>query len=111
MGKNYYNRQYHKDYRDKKRLTAMNIISNGNISCDSCRCNNINILEINHVHGGGREERRNNKYLNCIYFYNAIINGERDIHDLNILCKLCNTLHYMILKYNNIKYNIEWINC
>jgi hypothetical protein len=102
---------YAKKYRNSKRIQAMNLISNNNIICNNCGCNNINILEINHINGGGREERRVNNYRCSIHFYKAIINGTRSIDDLNILCKICNTLHYISLKFKNIKYNITYISC
>ena len=98
-------KQWVKIYRDNKRKQAMNVISD-QIECINCGCNRFELLEINHKNGGGREERRKNNYKSCLYFYNAIINGERSTEDLNILCKVCNVLHYISLKYNNVQYEI-----
>ena len=95
-----------KIYRDNKRRKAMNIISNNNISCINCNCDKFELLEINHKNGGGREERRQKNYRSPLYFYNAIINGERSTDDLDILCKICNTLHYISLKHKGINYQI-----
>lgn len=102
-------KEYGKTYRDNKRRKAMNIISNGEIKCVNCGCTNFSILEINHKNGGGRAERRNNDYKNCMYFYNSIINGDRSKDDLEVLCKVCNVLHYIKLQDNTIDYKIVCI--
>ena len=90
----------------KKRMEVLNIVSNNNIVCDRCGCNDIRLLEINHKNGGGSKETKRGK---SIYkFYAEIINGKRKTNDLELLCKVCNAWHYLELKYGELPYKIYY---
>lgn len=83
-------KRYHLEYRKR----AFRKISD-EIKCVNCGCDIPEILEINHINGGGKAEIRL-KYGN-IYrkFLDGIILGTRETKDLNLLCKICNALHYV----------------
>lgn len=44
----------------------------------------------------------------CFYLTNIYHMGRRKIDDLNILCRVCNALHYLQLKYGNIPMRVLW---
>ena len=58
------------------------------------------MIEINHINGGGRKEllAQRNKY------YRSILNLEREIEDLELTCKVCNSLHALELKYGPLPF-------
>ena len=80
---------------------VLNIISNDDLCCVSCGCDDLRLLEINHKNGGGRKDMRNHNK-----FYRDIRNGKRKIDDLEILCKVCNSHHYLELKFGKLPYII-----
>lgn len=80
------------------------MVGNGVIKCENCGCDDESLIEINHINGGGTKEIRSG----YSYVF-AIIKGRRKVDDLNLLCKLCNTLHYIDMKYGREKYEaIVW---
>ncbi len=64
----------------------------GGAHCANCGYDEFSILEINHIHGGGRKELKatQNRQL-----YRAIMNDKVDLSDYNVLCRICNALHYV----------------
>ena len=91
-------RNYIKNLRKK----ALIIISNGKLYCKNCGCDDYNFLEINHKNLDGKNDR------NRLKFHLKIKRGERKIDDLEILCKICNILHFIEYKYGRSKYKIIW---
>lgn len=89
--------------RAKARMFALTKVGKGILKCSNCKCDNHNLLEINHINGGGRKEGLFGKKM-----VDAIISGRRDTDDLNLLCRVCNTLHYVELKYGKLPYKILW---
>lgn len=79
-------REQHKKVREK----AMEKL--GGKLCANCRCNDFSILEINHINGGGRKalKRTQNRQL-----YWQIVNDKVDLNEYNVLCRVCNALHYV----------------
>lgn len=61
--------------------------------CINCGCNDYDALEINHINGGGNEEIRQIGKKSFIF---AIHNGTRKTNDLEVTCRVCNALHYLI---------------
>jgi hypothetical protein len=112
--KNIYAKLYMKRYRI---LALKRIAGNAPIVCSGCGCNEIEFLEVNHNGVSGNHDI---EYLNgkknipskrtTIKFYIHIARGLRPINDLNIRCKLCNSLDLLLSK--NIesakKFKIEW---
>lgn len=89
----------------KFRLKVLNIVSGNNLFCVRCGCNDIRLLEINHINGRGREET-GGKFNTG--FYKKIVSGNRKTDDLELLCKVCNAWHYLELKYGKLPYEITY---
>jgi len=97
--------RYTKNYRAKRKLEILQKISGlEKPICSNCGCDDLRFLEVNHINGGGRLEDK--KFKNLLY--NRIINGKRKVDDLNVLCKMCNSLHYLQIKYSNVPAKIIW---
>lgn len=97
--------EYRKEYMKKIKLKTLQKISKQKRpQCANCGCGDIRFLEINHINGGGRKEYKKIKTS----FYNYILNGNRKINDLNVLCKVCNTLHYIQKKFGDIPMKVIW---
>jgi hypothetical protein len=79
-------REQHRRVREK----AMDRI--GGKKCFNCGCTNFSILEINHINGGGRKElkAKQNRQL-----YRDIVNDKVNLNEYNVLCRVCNALHYV----------------
>jgi predicted Zn-ribbon and HTH transcriptional regulator len=69
-----------------------------------CGCNDIRFLEINHINGGGTKEFR----AKGSRVYWDIIQHKRPVDDLEVMCKVCNALHYLELKYGKLPFNITY---
>jgi hypothetical protein len=79
-------REQHKKVREK----AMERLG-GKIYVN-CGCDDFSILEINHINGGGRKalKQTQNRQL-----YRQIVNDKVDLNEYNVLCRVCNALHYV----------------
>ena len=95
-----------KEQRKKYRLNILNIVSNNNLYCVRCGCNDVRLLEINHKNGGGVKELKNGEKVH--QFYQSILKGERKTDDLELLCKVCNSWHALELKYGELPYDISF---
>ena len=82
----------HKEYRRRVRKEAVEKLGD---RCAYCGCDNYDALEINHMNGKGKLEKRT-RYRGSTQFHLAIIKGEREIDDLNIACKVCNAWHCLV---------------
>lgn len=87
-GKKY--NEHRRDYWNRIRNAAVEKI--GGFRCANCGCEIKKILEVNHIDGGGRQELRTK---NRAQLYRDIVNGKVDISKYNMLCKVCNGLHYV----------------
>lgn len=78
----------------------------GGAICSGCGCDIYEILEINHKNGGGHKEHREKTMAQM---YRDILSGKSNKNDYNILCRVCNSLHYVkdILKIGG--HSVEWI--
>ena len=88
------------------RKSALMLVGNGNVFCLYCGCDDVKILEINHKNGQGNKELQKGKYASKFYW--DIIMLRRKTDDLNILCKICNALHYLELKYGKLPFKITY---
>lgn len=79
-------REQHKRVRE----SAMEKL--GGKVCSNCGCDQISILEINHVFGGGRKALRETQNRQL---YRAIVNDKVNLNEYNVLCRVCNALHYV----------------
>lgn len=94
-----------KKTRERLRKSVLNIISNNNPKCEWCGCDDMRLLEINHINGGGKKEIDKTGSWNFIW---DIYKGRRKTNDLNLLCRVCNAHHYLELKYGELPFSIEW---
>jgi hypothetical protein len=99
-----YKKERGKESRDRVRKVVFNLLSNNNPKCENCGCGDTRLLEVNHKNGGGNKELQNGKNTNKFMW--DIYMGRRKIDDLNLLCRVCNALHYLELKYGKTKYTI-----
>jgi hypothetical protein len=78
----------------------------GGRRCVNCGCDVFALLEINHLKGGGRRTVKtgSNRQL-----YRQIVNGDVELSEYNVLCRICNALHYVkdILKIKGHK--VTWL--
>ncbi len=79
-------REQHQRVREK----AMDLL--GGRRCANCGCDKFSLLEINHLNGGGRvaAKSRSNRQL-----YRDIVSSRVPSSDYNVLCRICNALHYV----------------
>ena len=111
-----YRRKYrvlHPGYGGKdRRLLAMRKIAKDHgekeLKCVYCGCDEPSILEINHINGGGGKETKRGAKMPVFYW--DIIKERRSTSDLEIACRVCNTLHYLRLRYPqaNWRFTIVW---
>lgn len=87
-----------------KKVMVWGKISNNEFICNKCGCDDLRLLEINHIKGGGRKEQK--MYGGGEGIYNKIIQGERPTDDLELLCRICNAHHYLELKYGKLPFGI-----
>lgn len=60
--------------------------------CSECGETIPEVLQLNHIYGGGKEDRRLGSN-NSVPLYAAILKGERNDKDYSLLCANCNILH------------------
>ncbi|KKL16885.1 hypothetical protein LCGC14_2491080 [marine sediment metagenome] len=94
---------YQKKYYNNLRLKALDKL--GGRKCSKCGCNILKILEINHIDGGGCKEHR---ISNSKRHYIDIVNNNKNLSKYNVLCRVCNSFHYVrdILKIKGHK--VSW---
>lgn len=105
QNRNYFQTKNHEQYHIVK-AKILHIVGRGMVKCAYCGCDDIKLLEVNHINGDGRldRERKGGSNLYC-----NIFSGRRAVHDLNIACKLCNWWHYIDRKYGpKLPYTIAW---
>jgi hypothetical protein len=74
--------------------------------CARCGCSDARLLEINHKNGGGKREMESGR--KSWRFYWDIALGKRKPDDLEILCRPCNALHYLELKFGPLPMRVIW---
>jgi hypothetical protein len=103
-------RASYQHYNQKRRQKLLSLIGGANPQCIRCGCNFHSILEVNHKDGGGAKEMRELFGGSTARFYCAIISGKRKADDLELLCKPCNAIHYLEMKYGKLPFLVKWIN-
>lgn len=82
----------HNDNQLKYNLEVRtNVITLLGSKCSNCGETDVRILEVNHIDGGGREDRRG--YKNYQAFYAAILSKKKNVGNLDLLCANCNVLY------------------
>ncbi len=113
-----YGKDYMREYMKRYRILALKRIAGDKlIICSSCGCNELSFLEINHKENNGNKDK---EYINentgkpkrrTIQFYLDVARGIRPVDDLDIRCKVCNSLELLKTKNLNAaanKYKIIW---
>lgn len=85
------------NYNKRQRLKALKRVGRDKIECIRCGCSDYRFLEINHKYGGGAKEY---KQFGTHGVIQSINRKNRTIRDLEILCKPCNGIHALELKYS-----------
>lgn len=91
-------------YNNRKRK-AMELV--GGAVCVRCGCDELHALEFNHINGGGASEHRENGNKPIV---DRVLTLKRKVDDLEILCRVCNSLDHLERKIPEIKgrYRIEY---
>ncbi len=93
------------DYRNnlhkKIRIEALEKLAyDKQLKCVRCGCVSINVLQVNH-------KTIKTKEIVDERLLRGIINGERDVEDFEILCGVCNWLHFFE-NIGNDRWIIKW---
>ncbi|MDD4877201.1 MAG: hypothetical protein PHQ86_08775 [Dehalococcoidales bacterium] len=92
-----------KRYQEMK-IKLLKIVGKGIVKCVQCGCDDVRLLEINHKNGGGNKEMIGKRS----HFIKSILDGKRQIDDLEILCRVCNARHYLETKHGQLPYRIYY---
>ena len=90
-------------YNNRKRR-AFELL--GGAFCESCGCDELDFLEINHIDGGGCKEWRSRRAA----MHDDLLSGKRATDDLNVLCRVCNAIEFLNRKNPNAhgQFNVRW---
>lgn len=75
-----------------QRVREMAMEQLGGKYCSNCGCDDFSILEINHLNGGGRKALKSGSNRQLSY---DIVKDRVDLSEYNVLCRVCNALHYV----------------
>lgn len=90
------------DWYRRQRRRALLLVGRGVLVCVRCGCDRPELLEINHKNGGGRKD------LVGKWFHRALVRLERNTDDLELLCRPCNAIHYLEMKYGPLPLRVVW---
>jgi len=83
------------------------LVSGGpNAKCVRCGCDDWRVLEVNHKNGGGNREHETGRYARALY--HDIMQRRRTTEDLEILCRPCNAIHYLEMKFGPLPIRVVW---
>lgn len=74
--------------------------------CVRCGCDDIRLIEVNHKFGGGNKEYQKGKKVWKVH--QDIVRFRRKTDDLELLCKPCNAIHYLEMKYGKLPVKVVW---
>ncbi len=103
-------KEYHKKYHTKKRLEVLARID-PDMKCAMCGCDDTRFLEINHIKGGGRKEQKGFKEKDhniSTNFVMLIHKGIRGVEDLNLLCRVCNSIDHLERQFGKTGLRVVW---
>ena len=92
-------------YYRARRLKVFDLL--GGRRCVRCGCTVVRLLEVNHKNGGGTREIQ---ALGGGEWIRAILNGKRGTSDLEVVCKVCNVVHYVERRFPELKdqFTVVW---
>jgi len=103
-------KKYYDEYYQKIRLGVLARID-PDMKCAMCGCDDTRFLEVNHIKGGGRKEQKGFKDEDHASSQNIIMlihKGKRDVEDLNLLCRICNSIDHLERVYGKTGLRVIW---
>jgi len=103
-------KKYQKEHHQKKRLEVLAKID-PDMKCAMCGCDDTRFLEINHIKGGGRKEQESLKKTDnnmSTNFVMLIHKGKRSTEDLNLLCRVCNSIDHLERVFGKTGLRVVW---
>jgi hypothetical protein len=98
-------KQHQYDKKAHRRLRAKVFETLGGAQCSNCGCDVFEILEVNHINGGGCQELKTKQTRQL---YRDIIHERVEQNDYNVLCRVCNALHYVETILGIAGFQISW---
>lgn len=83
---------------NNRKIKAMELV--GGAFCVRCKCDELHALEFNHKNGGGSLEYRESNKKPIV---DRILTMKRGTEDLEILCRVCNSLDHLERKIPDLK--------
>jgi len=105
-------KEYHKEYYAKIRLEVLARVDPA-MKCVMCGCDDTRFLEVNHIKGGGRKEQQRFKEDGHDSSQNIILlihRRKRGLEDLNLLCRVCNSIDHLERAYGHTSLRVVWDN-
>jgi len=96
-------KEYLKEYHAKIRLEVLAMVDPA-MKCAMCGCDDTKFLEVNHIKGGGRKEQQRFKedgHDSSRNIISLIHKGKRGVEDLNLLCRVCNSIDHLERVYGH----------
>jgi len=81
------------------------------MKCAMCGCDDTRFLEVNHIKGGGRKEQKRFKEEGHDLSQNIISlihRRERGLEDLNLLCRVCNSIDHLERIHGHTGLRVVW---
>jgi len=103
-------KKWYKQYYQKIRLEVLARVDPA-MKCAMCGCDDTRFLEVNHIKGGGVKEREGYKDGGHKLSHNMILlihNGKRNLEDLNLLCRACNSIDHLERAYGHTRLRVVW---
>jgi len=102
--------KWYKQYYQKIRLEVLARVDPA-MKCAICGCDDTRFLEVNHIKGGGVKEREGYKDGGHKLGHNMILlihTGRRNLEDLNLLCRACNSIDHLERVYGHSGLRVVW---
>lgn len=96
---------YQRGYRARLRAEVLALLGGDVPRCVRCGCDDRRLLEINHVHGGGRQEHLQRASGSDGFYRDILAHGRTD---LELLCRPCNHVAYLETLYGPLPFRVEW---
>jgi len=103
-------KKWYKQYYQKIRLKVLAKVDPA-MKCAMCGCDDTRFLEVNHIKGGGKKEQRGYKEEGHNLGHNMILlihTGKRNLEDLNLLCRACNSIDHLEREYGDTGLKVVW---
>jgi len=103
-------KEYHKGYHTKMRLGVLAKID-PIMKCAMCGCDDTRFLEVNHIKGGGKKEQeifKEDDHRSSQNIIMLIHKDKRGTEDLNLLCRVCNSIDHLERVYGHTGLRVVW---